>query len=307
MKKLYLLSLILGISILLILFVLYNRYSSYYEEEKISQYISKHIDILNENFDFEKKYALSLSLFVSKNEKIKKALIEKEQQVALEEMHRFLEEIRSSTGIENIDIQIHTSDLRAFARNWDHGSYYGTPLSAFRHGLVRVKKTLEPFVSIELGKRLNIKAISPILDNQHRFIGSIEIIMGFQNIKQRLQKFDLQILGLLDQKYIGIAVDLKDNQRAGEYYIVEKQYPQALYHILETHPSILTSKQFYHRVDNRIIVLIPMKSVGIEDVGMIALSMPENYEGDIGAVKVDYSKENRSYQFNQHRREVIIK
>jgi hypothetical protein len=307
MKKIYLLAAILATVILLILFVLYNRYASYYEEEKISQYISKHIDILNENLDFEKKYALSLSLFVSKNETIKKALIEKNQQMALAEMKRFLDEIKHSTGIDNIDIQIHTSELKAFARNWDKSAYYGTSLSAFRQGLVRVKKTLEPFVSIELGKRLNIKAISPILDKDHRFIGSIEIIMGFHNIKQRLQKFDLQILGLLDQKFINIAVDLKENKRVKNYYTVERQYPIALYHILQDHPSILTSRQFYHRIGNRIIVLIPMKSVGIEDVGVIALSMPATYNDEIAAVKVDYTKENNAYRFNQQKREVIIK
>jgi len=307
MKKVYLLAVILGTVILLILFVLYNRYASYYEEEKISQYISKHIDILNENLNFEKQYALSLSLFVSKNEMIKKALLSNDQQMALDEMKRFLDEIKHSTGIDNIDIQIHTSDLRAFARNWDKSAYYGTTLSTFRQGLVRVKKTLEPFVSIELGKRLNIKAISPILDKKHRFIGSIEIIMGFHNIKKRLQKFDLQILGLLDQKFIDIAVDLKENQRLRRYYIIEKQYPEALYRILRKHPSVLTSKQFYHRIENRIVVLIPMKSVGIEDVGMIALSMPVNYDSEMAVVRTDYSKENNAYHFNRHRREVRIK
>ena len=307
MKKIYLLAVMLATVILLILFVLYNRYASYYEEEKISQYISKHIDILNENLDFEKKYALSLSLFVSKNETIKKALISKNQQMALDEMDRFLEEIKHSTGIDNIDIQIHTSDLKAFARNWDKSAYYGTNLSAFRQGLVRVKKTLEPFVSIELGKRLNIKAISPILNKNHQFIGSIEIIMGFHNIKQRLEKFDLQILGLLDQKFIGIAVDLKANQRVGDYYIIEKEYPHALYQILRTHPSVLTSKQFYHRIKKRLVVLIPMKSVGIEDVGVIALSIPATYDHETTAVKAEYSKENSNYHFNQHRREVMIK
>jgi len=307
MKKIYLFAVILATVILLILFVLYNRYASYYEEEKISQYISKHIDILNENLDFEKKYALSLSLFVSKNETIKKALIAQDQQMALNEMKHFLDEIKHSAGIENVDIQIHTRDLKAFARNWDSSAYYGTKLSTFRQGLVRVKKTLEPFVSIELGKRLNIKAISPILDEAHQFIGSIEIIMGFQNIKQRLQKFDLQILGLLDQKFIHIAVDLQGNPRIGSYYTVEKQYSPALYHILYTHPLILTSKQFYHRIGDRIIVLIPMKSVGIEDVGVIALSMPSTYDDEHTVAKIDYTKENDKYHFNQYRREVIIK
>ncbi len=174
MKNIYPFLLIFFIAILLILFVFYNRYSSYYEDEKINSYISQNIEILNENLDFEKRYALFISTFISKNPTIKKALLENNQKIALNELDKILKEIKNSTKIDNIDIQVHTKELRAFVRNWDKSDYFGTPLNSFRKGLTRVKKSKKAFASIELGRGLNIKAISPILSFDKEFIGSLE-------------------------------------------------------------------------------------------------------------------------------------
>ncbi len=306
MKNIYLLLTILFTTILLILFVFYNRYSNYYEDEKINAYISKNIEILNENLSFEKRYALSLSLFVAKNENIKKALRENNQKLALSEIEKFLKDMKHSTGISNIDIQIHTKDLRAFARNWDKSDYFGVALGSFRKGLVRVKKSKKPFVSIELGKRLNIKAISTILDKEGDFIGSIEVIMDFQNVQKRLRKFDLKMLPLLNERFIDIAVDLKNHKKIEGYYVVEKNYPKELYEKLKKNSYIFKDKKFFHIVDNKIIVLVPMLSVGIEDVGVIALCMDAKYsEMDVSKRDIDF--ENESYEFNKNYREVIIR
>lgn len=140
MKKIYFLAVVAFTTVLLILFVFYNRYRAYYEDEKIDFYISKNIDILNDNLNFEKRYALSLSLFISKNQTIKKALHVKSQSMALKEIDKFLKEIKHSTGIDNIDIQVHTKNLEAFARNWDKSDYLGSKLAGFRKGLVEVKE-----------------------------------------------------------------------------------------------------------------------------------------------------------------------
>jgi len=306
MKRLYFVTVIFFVTALLVLFVFYNRYASSYKEEQIDRYVSKNIDILNENLVFERQYALSLSLYISKNKHIKQALETEDQALALQEIDSFLKEIRNTTGIANIDIQVHTSALRAFARNWDHSNYKGTRLDNFRKGLVRVKESRRPFVSIELGKRLNIKAISPILDEQ-QFVGSIEVIMDFKNIKKRLKKFNLNILGLLDEKFIAIAVDLQHNTRVGKYYLLEKTFPQVLYQKLRKYPQIFDSKHFYHSIEGRIIVLVPMKSVGIEDVGVIALSMPADGAAAELSSAGNTMPNDTAYRFEQSQREVTIK
>ncbi len=300
MKKIYLPLIVLFSTILLILFVFYNRYSNYYKDEQISRYVSKNIEILNENLEFEKRYALSLSLMVSKNNTLKEALKADNKDVALKELELVINEIEQTTHTK-IDIQIHTKDLKAFARSWDRSNYYGADLS-FRRGLKIVKKSQAPFVSIELGKRLNIKAISPIF-YKDRYIGSIEVIMGFAGIKKRLKKFGLTILGLLDKKYIDVAVDLKDNARVANYYVVEKSYPKELFNLLQKNRYILDGKKFYYKIGKDIVAIIPMKSVGIIDVGKIALLMRAEQKQEMTVAQPSLI----NYEFKGTKRKVIIK
>jgi len=307
MKKIYFLAIVAFTTILLILFIFYNRYSTYYEDEKIDSYISKNIDILNDNLNFEKQYALSLSLFISKNKTIQKALHVKNQVMALQEIDKFLQDIKNSTGIDNIDIQVHTKNLEAFARNWDKSDYLGLKLAGFRKGLVEVKKSKKSLVSIELGKRLNIKAISPILDKNQNFIGSIEIIMDFKNIEKRLKKFHLKMLPLLDKKFINIAVYLKGNKKIDRYIVTEKEYCKELYKKLKANIYIFNKNKFYYKIDDTIIVFVPMLSVGIRDVGVIVLSMDAKQDEVYNYPRVDIEYENNGYKFNKKRRKVVIK
>ena len=291
----------------MILFIFYNRYNATYQDEKISSSISKNIDILNENMKFEKEYALSLSLFLSKNKKIKDALLNNHQKEALKEIKLFLNDIKKATKIDNIDIQIHTKDLNAFARSWESSGYLGTKLSGFRKGLVRVKKSLKPYVSTELGKRLNIKAISPIVDKNNTFLGSVEIIIDFKNIKKRLKKFNLDMLVLLDKKFINIAVNLKNNKKIANYYVAEKFYSKDIVAILSKNPNILRSEKAYIKVGKRYIVLIPMLSVGIDDVGIIVLYMGSNIATVSSENQENIAEQNQKYKFRKTKREVIIK
>jgi len=307
MKKIYFLAVVIFTTILLILFVFYNQYSEYYEDEKINSYISKNINILNDNLNFEKQYALSLSLFISKNKNIKKALYLNNQTMALQEIDRFLQEIKNATGIDNIDIQVHTQNLEAFARSWDKSDYRGLKLAKFRKGLVEVKKGKKSIVSIELGNRLNIKAISPILDKNHNFIGSIEIIIDFKNIEKRLKKFGLEILPLLDKKFSNIALSMKENQKIDRYIVTEKRYTKKLYKKLQKNLYVFDKSKFYYKLDDTIIIFVPMLSIGVQDVGVIALSMDLNKVNKYNYPKSNIENENSDYKFNKTKRKVVIK
>ena len=309
MKKIYLLFIALLVFVLFVILFFYNIYAKSYEQEKINDYISKNVEILNENLDTEKRYALSLSLLISQNPVIKEALKYNNPKSALYEIKTILNNIKKSTHVDNIDIQIHTKELRAFARSWDKSNYFGVKLGSFRKGLVIVKKTKEPFVSIELGKRLNIKAISPILDKKGDFLGSIEVIMDFANIKKRLKKFNLKMMILLDKKFINIAVDLKNHQKIDRYYIVSKKFNKKFYLNLIENPYIFQREKPYYVLGKDIIVVLPMKSVGIQDVGFIVLCMNAKQNSPYSAYTAqEISQENAIYSFDKDRkREVIIK
>jgi hypothetical protein len=308
MKKIYLLIFLFFVIILTALFIFYDRYSFAYEEEKSHDTISKNIDIFEEYLNEQKQYALSLSIMLSKDMLIQKALLTKNQALALKEIHKILNDIADSTGIDNIDIQVHTKDTKAFARNWDNSDYLGVKLASFRKGLLHVKKTKEPFASIELGKRLNIKAISPILDQNEEFIGSLEVIMDFQNIKKRLEKSNIQMLALLDERYINIAVDLTNHLRLQKYYIVEKNFSRFLYQMLKENPEILKQEEFFYKIKNKVIAFLPMKSLGIQKVGSIVLAMDAQNRHDYNYPIERIVFENSQYRYDKNKqREVIIK
>jgi hypothetical protein len=308
MKKTYLLIFLFFVIILVTLFVFYDRYSFAYEEEKSHDIISKNIDIFEEYLNEQKQYALSLSIMLSKNVLIQKALLERNQALALKEIHKILNDIADSTGIDNIDVQVHMKDTKAFVRNWDNSDYLGVKLGSFRKGLLYVKNTKESFASLELGKRLNIKAISPIFDSKEQFIGSLEVIMDFSNIKKRLEKSNIQMLALLDKRYINIAVDLKDHLRLQKYYVVEKKNSRFLYQTLKNNPKILKQKKFFYKVQDKVITFIPMKSLGIQKVGSIVLAMDAQNRRDYNYPIERIVFENSLYTYDKFKhRKVIIK
>jgi len=303
MNKIYLVFVTLLILILFFIVLSYNIYSKSYKDEKTNDYIYKNIELFNENLEIEKKYALSLSKIISQNNILKNSLITNNQQKALVELKKI------TKSLENIDIQVHTKNLEAFARTWDKGNYKGKKLGLFRKGLVIVKKSKEPLVSIELGKRLNIKAISPMLDENNNFSGSIEVIVDFKNIKQRLKKFNISMMMLLDKEFINIAVDLKKHKIIERYYIIDDIYNQDLVNKLNKNSKILEKKELYNIVDNKILVILPMNSIGLKNIGIIILQMDgKNRQFNSSDNLLNIYYDNDTYIFNKNKkREVIIK
>jgi CRISPR/Cas system-associated endoribonuclease Cas2 len=116
------------------------------------------------------------------------------------------------------EVQVHTKDLNTYIRSWDY-SIKDIPLSSFRQGLVKVKEDKKPLVSIELGKRVNIKAISPILEDG-KFIGSIEVIINFDHLEKELKQKGYNLCIFLDNKYLNIATSLKNNKKIDGYTLV---------------------------------------------------------------------------------------
>ncbi|MFA6757392.1 MAG: cache domain-containing protein, partial [Sulfurospirillaceae bacterium] len=152
-------------------------------KESIQKQVESALWQAQEAIDYRKRAALSISLALSKSPMIKEAYISSNREMIFEKSDEY---IKQSHELGEIDLQFHTKDLKAWARSWDEDSY-GMELSSFRKGLVHVKQSKEPYVSIELGKRLNIKAISPIIIKDE-FLGSVEAIVGFESLEKSLKE-----------------------------------------------------------------------------------------------------------------------
>lgn len=189
-------------------------------QKKLISNLENSLAITKNLLEEEKRYALSLSILLSQDEELINAYEINNRKKAFDIVNK---KINGLKKLQNslFEVQIHTKELNTYLRSWDF-SKKDIPLSSFREGLVKVKKENKPLVSIELGKRLNIKAISPILRNG-KFIGSIEVIIGFDYLEKELKDKGYNLDILLNNKYLNIATTLKNNPKIGEFTLVNKK------------------------------------------------------------------------------------
>lgn len=170
-------------------------------------------------FEEQKRYALSLAILLSEDKEIISSFIKQDREESFEIVNKKIKTLKQLQN-SNFEIQIHNKNLTTYLRSWDI-SIKDVPLGFFRQGLVKVIKQKKPLVSIELGKRLNIKAISPIIKN-NEYIGSVEVIVDFEYLSQELKKKGYELFVLLDKEHLKIANDLKSNKKIENYVLINK-------------------------------------------------------------------------------------
>lgn len=195
------------------------------DNENLINNLENNLNTTKYLFEEQKRYALSLSILLSKDQQIIESFLGQDREKSFELINQKIKTLKTVQEI-NFDVQIHNQNLTTYLRSWDL-SKKNIELSSYRKGLVEVKKTLQPFVSIELGERLNIKAISPFIV-EGKFIGSIEVIVGFDNLEEQLDKRGYKLFVLLDKKYLKIATEFKENPKISHYILVNKNNSKIL-------------------------------------------------------------------------------
>jgi len=206
------------LAIILLSFIFYTLSKLNTNEDVLTQ-LEDGLIITKNLLDEQQRYALSLSILLAQDKEIISSFKEKNRLKSFDivnEKLKLLKDIQNS----KVDVQIHNKDLTTYIRNWDINKK-DIPLESFRQGLVQVYKTKKPLVSIELGKRLNIKAISPIV-SKDQMIGSIETIVGFEHLTQQIKQRGFELYVLLDKKYLNIATNLVKNPTLENYVLVNK-------------------------------------------------------------------------------------
>ena len=181
--------------------------------------------------DEEQQHALSLSLLLSENKSFLEAFYQHDRKKTFDIIHEKLSSLQKLQGY-TFEVQVHDQNLHTYLRSWDF-SVKDIPLASFREGLVLVKERKKPLVSIEVGKRLNIKAISPIVKDGV-FQGAIEVIEGFAHLRKKLSEQGYALFVLLDKKYLPIATTLKKHPCPGqEFVLVNSHYDARAYESLK--------------------------------------------------------------------------
>lgn len=311
MNKTYKKFILLFVIVIIILLYFLFKYNKIIHQNQIDILVSNKVEIVQNELTNQKNQVLSLAILFSKNQNIINNLEQNNPKELKKELLVLLDNIKKYTNQTNIQVQIHTKDLKVFVRSWEDKDI-GLNLENFRKGLVKVKNTQEPFVSNELGKRFNIKAISPVFNKNEEYIGTIEVIMDYSDLKNRLKYLGIEIIPLLEKKYLKIAKNYKENPLLGDYIVIQEEYDKKFYDFLLENKGYLTINKFYYENKNRIITQIPLGSFDEESIAIMMICFDKNEQNFKYLPKYEYlgeinTKSNLKNNEEKEKREIIIK
>ena len=209
--------LVFAIFVLLIsVYFIYFLNNSYLQKETI-QSLDNALLLTRNILEEEQQHALSLSLLLCEDKSFLDAYFRDDRKGAFTILNEKIKSLKKLQGY-TFDVQVHDQNLHTYLRSWNF-MIKDVPLASFREGLVLVKKRLKPLVSIEVGKRLNIKAISPIIKNG-KFAGSIEVIEGFDHLREKLAQQGYSLFIVLDKKFLSIATTLNKHLLLSNQYVL---------------------------------------------------------------------------------------
>jgi hypothetical protein len=221
-------------------YFVYTLQQSYSQKETL-QSLDNALYLTRNLLEEEQQHALSLSLLLSQDKPFLEAFFKNDRKRVFDIIHQKIASLKKLQGYD-FEVQVHDKNLHTYLRSWDY-SVKDVPLASFRKGLVLVKKYQKPLVSIEVGKRLNIKAISPIIKNGS-FEGSIEVIENFGHLRKRLAEHGYAFFILLDKKYLPIATTLRHHPLIfNKYVLVNNMYDRHSFESLKS--SHLKNLQSY--------------------------------------------------------------
>lgn len=294
-----------------LLYFLY-KYNNKVEQNQVDILVSNRVEIVQNELTNQKNHALSLAILFSKNQNVISFLENDKPTELKKELLKSLENIKNYTNINNIQIQVHTKDLKVFVRSWEDKDT-GLSLESFRKGIVKVKETQEPFVSNELGKRFNIKAISPIFNEKEEYIGSIEVIVDYSDLKNRLKYMGIDVIALLKKEYLPIATYYQEYNMLDDFVVIQNDYDKKFYDYLALNKEYLSNEQFYYKNKNKIVTQIPLGDIDSKSVGVLMISFDKNEQNFNYLPKYEYMGEinAKDTNFKNHllkeKKEIIIK
>lgn len=216
--------LILAITSVFIALILYILISINNSNEQLNR-LENSLETTRNLLEEQKRYALSLSILLSEDKEIVDSFLSNHREESFSIINRKIQTLKTLQN-SSFEVQIHNKDLTTHLQSWDF-SKKDIPLESFRKGLVKVKEEKKPLVSVELGKRLNIKAISPIIKNEE-FLGSIETIIDFEYLSKELKQKGFSLFVLLHQTHLTTAIELQNHPKYDNFVLVNTANIQKL-------------------------------------------------------------------------------
>lgn len=254
-------------------FLIYRaNHNLYIEDAKNS--VESVLGLTQELISHEKQLALSVALILSQNEALKMGYLNNDRKQLYETLQSEIQKLKKYLQIENLEVQLHTKDAKAYVRSWDFEDY-GDDLSTFRKGIALLQHTKTPLVAIELGKRLNIKALCPIFE-KNEFIGSLEIIISFDEVAQKLSSKKINFVILMDKSLLDIGEWMKELPQIDGYVIVSNNCSIGCVNSFTSIASASTMQQGFARSNGALFGFTPLFDIEAKQVGYIGIWFGES-------------------------------
>jgi len=217
---------------------------------------------------------LEVALLLSKNEGLINALENDDEDLGYKILSDITKSIKKHTNRE-IRAQVITKELNIFARSWDD-IYAGMPIGDYRTDLKYFDTHSSPRTSIEIGRRLGIKATVPLY-KESEFIGFVEVISFFKSITEFFSSIGVDLYVLLDVKHTDTAVLMTQNLIIANYLLSNRSYN---YSHIQTLNKIdfkeLKLSGVLHR-DKKYIFYENMKDGDGKIIGGFVFVLPQRY------------------------------
>ncbi len=262
----------ISLFILLMIIILgaYIWVSTKVDKKRVDEASDNILSFFRHQMDTEEANALFVSVALSDNSVLKEALNNDDEEMGYNTLMQVLNKLKTYTFVKDIRTQILTKELDIFARSWDN-SFAGMPLEGFRVDLQRIRKLHKPKVSIDPGRLLTIKATTPFKD-KNKLIGYIEAIQTFDAITKRLRDKGIDLLVLMDDRFLNIATLMRENQTLGTYVVSNKNYNVNILKILQNHTTKIAQKNHFF-TDDYLHVVDIMRDSGGNKIGYYLLSI----------------------------------
>ncbi|QOP45506.1 cache domain-containing protein [Sulfurimonas paralvinellae] len=266
-------AIVFSIIIVIILLSTYY-YKNEVKEQKIYHIMDQMRLTLESQLRAHKMEDLRVALMLSKNQGLIDALENDDEDLGYKIISDVAKTIQQNTG-SHIRAQVITKELNIFARSWDD-VYAGMPLGDYRTDLKYFETHDTPRASLEVGRRLGIKATVPVYKND-QFIGYVESISFFKSITEFFSSIGVDLYVLLDVKNTDTAVLMMENLSIDKYILANRNYN---YSHLQTLKNLdfkaLKLSGVVHK-DNKYIFYENMKDGNGKIIGGFVFVLPERY------------------------------
>jgi len=294
--------------LIVIIFTVFSYYKSQVKEQTLDNILDKFVNSLNYELKNQKLDALELAIVLSNNKGLIEALENDDEDLGYKILSEVVKKVKY-TAKRDIRAQIITSELNIFARSWDD-VYTGMPLGDYRADLKYFETHKTPRSSLEIGRRLGIKATVPIYV-KGKLIGYLEVLDFFKELTEYFKARGISLYALLDYKYFYTSVFMQQNRTIKDYIIANRTYNWVHIKDLEKLDFKTFKVNKVESKDGKYFFYENMKNGAGEVIGAFIFVMPQKYleyfknsDDDISYV-ANFSK-NDLYSVEQYKREQSI-